>query len=146
MIARYRRSTTVPLLICLTAIMCHACTTPDRSALLFGEGNSPTLPPPFSFVFSWPPKTFFWSWMSVVVREVLSQAARDQASLLPQFSSNPVWRFATADAASSALCISEYSELLVLRPHALIKTCVHPQIYPHMGSWSSFPHQVQNQG
>ena len=31
------------------AITCHTHTTLDRSVLLFGEGNSPTLPPPFSF-------------------------------------------------------------------------------------------------
>ena len=64
---------TVPLLFYPTASTCHARTTTDRSVLLFGEANSPTLPPSFSFHSrsqSWPSKTFFWSWMSLMVREI----------------------------------------------------------------------------
>ena len=39
----------VPPLICLTAVPCHTRMTPNWSVPLFGEGNSPTLPPSFSF-------------------------------------------------------------------------------------------------
>ena len=42
-------SGTVPLWFFPAASTCHARTTPDWSVLLFGEGNKPTLPPPFLF-------------------------------------------------------------------------------------------------
>ena len=57
--------------MCPTAITSHDRTTPDRSVLMFRKGNSPTLPPPFSFQScSRLLKTFFWPWMSLTEEQL----------------------------------------------------------------------------